>query len=472
MLSKIKDYIRNKELLNHGDGVIVGLSGGADSVCLFRVLVSLRDEYGLSLYAVHVNHGIRGEEAARDEEFCRSLAQRYDVPCTMYGYDIPALSLSWKMTEEEAGRRARYEAFEKERENRGAVCTAVAHHKNDQAETVLFRMCRGTGIRGMTGIPAKRDTIIRPLLCVDRNEIEEYLNNMGQEYMSDSTNETETYDRNRLRKRVIPELEKINPSAVSHICALSDRLTEIYEWYCGECGRLYDELVFRDGNAVQISVEALAGLNRAAASEIIRKMIGSLTTGLKDIENRHITGICALTCMQSGKRINLPYSIIAERQYGYIRLYHEFAEEAENCDIVVSLDALEGCGKSEYTLNDIYLPEDMKYTDTLKIILRVRDYNPKTDTITKNNCTKWFDCDKMKDKMMFRRPRCNDFYYMGDGRRKKVSRYMIDEKIPRRYRDRIVVLADGDNVLYIVGGRAGAGCYVDENSKNILEVTF
>ncbi len=470
MISKIKKYINEKNMLEYGDSVVVGLSGGADSVCLFRILVSLREEYGLILYAVHVNHGIRGGEAECDEHFSESLAEKYDVPCTVYRYDVPSLSRKWKMTEEEAGRRARYEAFEAERERRGAACIAVAHHKNDQAETILFRMCRGTGIKGMIGIPSKRDNIIRPLLCVDRKGIESYLNSVGQYYVSDSTNDNEIYDRNRMRKFIIPELEKINPSAVSHICAMSEKLSEIYDWYDGECGRLYSELVSREGNALQIRGEDLAGLKGAVASEIVRKMIGNLTESLKDIENRHIEGIRGLAVMQSGKRLHLPYSIVAEKQYGNIRLYTECMEEPENIEIDISLDKIINSRNREWILRDIYLPENMRYEEELKIRIVIKKYNREMDIVPKNSCTKWFDCDKMKDKMVFRRPRDNDYYYIGDGRRKKVSRYMIDEKIPRRYRNRLIVLAAGDNVLYIVGGRTGSGCYVDENSKDILSI--
>lgn len=478
VISKIKEYIKDKNLLKYGDSIVVGLSGGADSVCLFRVLVSLREEYGLSLYAVHVNHGIRDGEAEHDEYFSKMLAKKYGVCCTVYAYDVPMLSSEWKMTEEEAGRRARYEAFETERNVRGAVCIAVAHHKNDQAETILFRMCRGTGIRGMMGIPAKRDNIIRPLLCVDRSDIEAYLKNIGQEYVTDSTNEIPEYDRNRLRKCVIPELEKINPSAVSHICGMADKLSQIYEWYDIECGRLYGEFVTDDGNSLKIRAGVLAGLNCALASEIIRRMIRALSMSLKDIENGHIEGIRGLADMQSGKRVNLPYSIVAEREYEYIRLYtacHEGTEcyeESENKNIVVDVDAIIKHGKSEYILHDIYLPEYMTYADKLKISLEIRSYNPNTDIVTKNSCTKWFDCDKMKDKMALRRPQANDYYFIGDHRRKKVSRYMIDEKIPRQYRNRIFVFAEGENVLYIVGGRAGNGCYVDESSKNILVINI
>lgn len=472
MIEKIKEYIEKKGLLEYGDSVIAGLSGGADSVCLFRVLVSLREEYGLSLYAVHVNHGIRDGEAARDERFSETLAEKYGVPCTVYRYNVPLLASEWKITGEEAGRRVRYEAFEAERSKQGAGRIAVAHHKNDQAETILFRMCRGTGIKGMTGIPAKRDNIIRPLLCVARHEIEMYLENLEQDYVTDSTNMTARYDRNRLRKYIIPEFENINSSAVSHICEMSEKLSEIYEWYDKECGRLYHGLVSCGENSLQIKADDLCALNGAAAAGIVRKMIENLTSSLKDIENRHIEEITRLTGMQSGKKIHLPYSIVAERQYEYIRLYTEIEKELQDGNIAVDIDKLINNGKTEYILHDIYLPEDGKYADTLRITFEIKKYNALTDTIPKNSCTKWFDCGKMKDKLVFRRTQDNDYYTIGDSHRKKVSRYMIDEKIPRRYRDRLFVLAEGDNVLYIAGGRAGNGCYVDEHSGNILEVAL
>lgn len=472
MIEKIKEYIEKKGLLEYGDSVVVGLSGGADSVCLFRVLVSLREEYGLSLYAVHVNHGIRDGEATRDECFSKTLAKKYGVLCFVYRYNVPLLASKWKITEEEAGRRVRYEAFEAERSKRGAGRIAVAHHKNDQAETILFRMCRGTGIKGMTGIPAKRDNIIRPLLCVGRHEIEMYLESLKQDYVTDSTNMIVQYDRNKLRNNIIPELENINSSAISHICEMSEKLSEICEWYDRECDRLYHELVSCGENSLQIKADELCGLNGAAAAGIVRKMIGNLTSSLKDIEKRHITEIIGLTGMQSGKEIHLPYSIVAERQYEYIRLYTESGKEPQDSNIAIDIDKIIKNGKTEYILHDIYLPEDGKYADTLKISYEIKKYNALTDTIPKNSCTKWFDCGKMKDKLVFRRTQDNDYYTIGDGHRKKVSRYMIDEKIPRRYRDSLFVLAEGDNVLYIAGGRTGDGCYVDEYSGNILEVVL
>lgn len=473
MIEKVREYIGEKGLLSYGGSVVVGLSGGADSVCLFRILISLREEYGISLYAVHVNHGIRGAEAARDECFSVALAEKYGVQCAIYRYDVPLLSDKWKITEEEAGRRVRYEAFETELGRRGGGRIAVAHHKNDQAETILFRMCRGTGIKGMAGIPARRGNIIRPLLCVGRNEIEMYLEGIGQDYVLDATNEIVRYDRNRLRKYIIPETEKINSSAVSHICEMAERISGVYEWYEDECERLYGELVSHEGNSLKINAGELCSLNGAAAAGVVRKMIERLASGLKDIENRHIKGILGLAGMQSGKEIHLPYSVIAERQYEYIRLYRDCGgQEEPGSIIIIDMDKITADGREEYTLHDIYMPNEKKYADTLKITFGMREYNVLADTVPKNDCTKWFDCGKIKGKLVLRRPGDNDYYIIGDSHTKKVSRYMIDEKIPRQYRDRIFVLAEGDNILYIVGGRTGSGCYVDGDTGNILEITL
>ena len=177
-IKKVDDYIIKNELIGYGDGIVLGLSRGADSVCLLRVLCLLRDKYKLTIHAVHVNHGIRGNEAKRDEEFSLKLANECGVSCHVVHADIPALAIKWKMTEEEAGRKVRYEEFAKASESLNCKLLAVAHHANDQAETVLFRMCRGTGIKGMCGMLPKRDNIIRPLLCVTMGEIYDFLNDI------------------------------------------------------------------------------------------------------------------------------------------------------------------------------------------------------------------------------------------------------------------------------------------------------
>ena len=173
MMKKVLNFVNENRLFEYGDKVILGVSGGADSVCMLHMLCGLKEQLGITLQVVHVNHGIRGEEAHRDEIFVKELCKKLDVPCKVYHLDIPAMAKKKKMSEEEAGRQARYEIFENLATETGAQKIAVAHNLNDNSETVLFHLFRGSGLKGLMGIPVKRDKIVRPILCLSRQEIED-----------------------------------------------------------------------------------------------------------------------------------------------------------------------------------------------------------------------------------------------------------------------------------------------------------
>ena len=470
MINKVKKYIEDNRLFERGAHIITALSGGADSVCLFRILVSLREEYNLNLYAVHVNHGIRGEEADRDEEYSKALADKYGVPFKTYYYDIPALSIQWKMTEEEAGRKARYEAFEKECIERNADFIAVAHHMNDQAETLLFRMCRGTGIKGLCGIPSKRDNIIRPLLCISRQQIEEYLSRINQEYVTDSTNENSDYDRNRIRSSVVPGLCEVNSQAVEHICETAQQASQIYHWFEKSCEDVYGLCVERKDNSLYLKADAIEDYPDIVKTHIIRKMIENLITTLKDVEKCHIIAVLELIGAKSGKRINLPYSLIAEKQYEYIRIYRDGSDYTK-CDVPDYVPDIT-FDEARHTFYNVYIPERKSLINELVITYKLKKYNNNVDIIPKNSCIKWIECDKINRMLKIRQIQSEDYFLLDDGKKKKLSRYMIDEKIPRQYRDNLLVVADGSNVLYVIGGRMGKGCYVNETTDNILEIKY
>lgn len=215
---KVRETITRRCMIQKGDTVTAGLSGGADSVCLVTVLNGLSHEMGFTLRAVHVNHCLRGEESDRDQHFCEELCKRLDIPLEVCRVDVTGFAKESGRSTEEAARILRYGAFDK------ASCggkTATAHNKNDNAETVLFNIVRGTGLKGLGGIPYVRGNIIRPLLDVSRSEIEEYLAQMGQVFVTDSTNLTEDYSRNKLRRRIIPQLEEINADVTDALCRLS-----------------------------------------------------------------------------------------------------------------------------------------------------------------------------------------------------------------------------------------------------------
>lgn len=222
MLSKVKDYIKQHNLLNSNDLYIVALSGGADSVALLLFL----DEMGYQVHAAHCNFHLRGAESDRDEAFCESLCLQKNIPFHRIHFDTLTYAETHHVSVEMAARELRYGYFEQLRKDIGASGICVAHHRDDSVETVLLNLIRGTGLRGLTGIQPRKGYILRPLLCVSRQEIEQYLQAKGQSYVTDSTNLVAEVQRNVVRLNVLPLLETINPAVADNIQRTAENLTE------------------------------------------------------------------------------------------------------------------------------------------------------------------------------------------------------------------------------------------------------
>lgn len=222
MLSKVKDYIKQHNLLNSNDLYIVALSGGADSVALLLFL----DEMGYQVHAAHCNFHLRGAESDRDEAFCESLCLQKNIPFHRIHFDTLTYAETHHVSVEMAARELRYGYFEQLRKDIGASGICVAHHRDDSVETVLLNLIRGTGLRGLTGIQPRKGYILRPLLCVSRQEIEQYLQTKGQSYVTDSTNLVAEVQRNVVRLQVLPLLETINPAVADNIQRTAENLTE------------------------------------------------------------------------------------------------------------------------------------------------------------------------------------------------------------------------------------------------------
>lgn len=222
MLSKVKDYIKQHNLLNSNDLYIVALSGGADSVALLLFL----DEMGYQVHAAHCNFHLRGAESDRDEAFCESLCLQKNIPFHRIHFDTLTYAETHHVSVEMAARELRYGYFEQLRKDIGASGICVAHHRDDSVETVLLNLIRGTGLRGLTGIQPRKGYILRPLLCVSRQEIEQYLQAKGQSYVTDSTNLVAEVQRNVVRLQVLPLLETINPAVADNIQRTAENLTE------------------------------------------------------------------------------------------------------------------------------------------------------------------------------------------------------------------------------------------------------
>lgn len=220
MWNKVEAFITKYNLLNHNDLYIVALSGGADSVALLLLL----KEQGFRIHAAHCNFHLRGEESDRDEAFCVELCGRLGIELHRVHFDTHTYADLHHVSIEMAARELRYRWFEQLRQDIGAAAVCVAHHQNDSVETILMNIIRGTGLRGLTGIQARNGFVLRPLLCVSRDEIERFLSERGQSYVTDSSNLTEDYMRNKIRLQVLPLLQRLNPAVLNHILQTAENL--------------------------------------------------------------------------------------------------------------------------------------------------------------------------------------------------------------------------------------------------------
>ncbi|MBO4445508.1 MAG: tRNA lysidine(34) synthetase TilS [Clostridia bacterium] len=278
---KVRGVISRCEMLEDGDTVIVGLSGGADSTALLRVLCELKTEYNLNLIAAHVNHGIRGAEADRDEAFCKELCKKLGVQIYAFHIDIPELAKERGVSLEVAGRDARYEFFTGLAGENGKIATA--HNAQDTAETLLLNLCRGTGLKGLTGIPPVRfvehkagcrsdetvsTMVIRPLIECTREEIEAYLESLGQDYVTDSTNLEDDYTRNRIRHNVIPELVAVNENAMGNITRCISTLKDDSDFL----EALAEELISSSDRGDGLDTDALLAAPKPVLSRAVSRL--------------------------------------------------------------------------------------------------------------------------------------------------------------------------------------------------------
>lgn len=320
---KVLEFINDNEMIRHGDSVVVGLSGGADSVCLILLLDEIRKDIEFDIKAVHINHGIRGENADRDEAFSKALCERLSIPFESFHVDVPSLAKNSGLTLEEAGRNARYECYSKV-----GKLVALAHHIDDQAETVLFNIVRGSGIKGVGGIePVKEKndiTVIRPLLCISREEIIKYLEENGEPFCTDETNLENDYSRNLIRNEIMKEFNSIQPQSARHIADMATELREAEAFIYDEAVSLFNEVATADyevsdtteGNvdsAILLNVKGLKDKPAIVVRYTIIYTIKQLVSTYKDITRTHIEDVYSLIFKGKGKMIMLPFGITATR---------------------------------------------------------------------------------------------------------------------------------------------------------------
>lgn len=502
-------------MVEPGDGVLVGLSGGADSVGLLLVLWKLRETFQISLRALHVHHGLRGAEADRDAAFSRALCERLGVPFYEFRIDAAKEARDRKCSVEEAGRLARYRLYEEtarswEEEMRqketcqGAAATnsskksmmenaalcqakngsaeevwmkeagskektlrvhiATAHHADDNAETVLFNLFRGSGLTGLSGIAPVRGRIIRPLLWAQRSEIQTWLRQQGQKWVEDSTNQESEYSRNWLRNELLPAVkERLNAQTVRHIDQAGRRIRQA-DAYLEEVAEEWLQKHAPDGKA---DAKALAEQAEIVQGYIVRRLFLKSKMPLRDVTETHIEAVRELLHQGTGKSVSLPHGFRAVNVYGFLEVHSDEPKKSQSTadeSFFFSVQELRHPGEKK----EVSLPGIQNENLLQMHIFPCENRNE----FPKNQYTKWFDYDKIKGTLSLRHRQPGDYLTLPSGGRKTLKSWMIDEKIPRQEREEIWLLAEEKHILWIVGHRISAYYKITEQTKTILEVEF
>ncbi len=461
---KIRDYVINNDIIERGDRIVVGVSGGADSVCLLTWLNSVKKDLDLYICAVHIHHGIRGEEADGDMQFTQELCDKLGIPCVVRRYDVLKYAAENNMTAEEAGRKLRYLAFEEIKKEYNCNKIAVAHHQDDSAETILFNLIRGTGARGLRGIAPVSEEVVRPLLALSRAEVEEYLSENNLLWCTDSTNLTEDYSRNKIRHAIIPALKEINERAVEHILESGVIIGDMYKYVLSEAQKCFFDISKVSNEEVILPVKDILAEEPVIRREVIRLAIESLVHTLKDITAKHIYSIELLLFGQSGRFQMLPYGIMVVREQADLKIYKEDCVAEECCEQMPEVEI-------DTTANGVYeMPFGMGRFSVELLPENTEVFDENTLKNMENMYTKRMDCDKIKGALLLRTRRSGDYLTVNSGQsRKKLKEYFIEQKIPVTQRDKVLLLAQGSHVLWVLGYRMSDGCKITEETTGQIE---
>lgn len=419
---QVNRYIVEKQLFQTGDKVLVALSGGADSVALLRVLLALE----VSCEAAHCNFHLRGEESDRDEAFVRTLCQKLGVPLEVVHFDTTGYASKHHVSIEMAARELRYVWFEEVRQKKGCQVIAVAHHRNDSAETILLNLVRGTGIRGLRGIAPMNGAVVRPLLAVDRDDIHRYLDFLGQDFVTDSTNLQDEYVRNRIRLNIIPEFQQINPSFLKSLLETADRLTQV-------------EAVYRQG-----------------IQEALKRV-------LKD---EHCMSIGALLFETS------PQALLYE-------WLHPFGFNASQLEDIFR--GLEGESGRWYETAKWRLLRDreslvLSSAETAEVTYRLMQDRFSVDVpfqVPSDPQKAYLDADRITENLILRKWKSGDrFVPYGMKHFKRVRDYLRDRKFSRLEKELQYVVTAGETIVWLVGERTDHRFRVTEQTRNILVLTI
>lgn len=436
ILSRVREFTARELKIPAGSTLLVGLSGGADSVALTDILHRL----GYRILAAHCNFQLRGDEAVRDQRFAASFAASLAIPFREVVFDTPAYMAEKKISVEMACRELRYDWFEKERQCCGAAYIAVAHHRDDSVETLLLNLVRGTGIAGLTGIRPVQGKVVRPLLCLSRTEIEEYLLLRGLDYVTDRTNREDIYRRNKIRLRVLPLLQTLNPSVSAALERTSAHLAETEKVYRAAIDRQLREVATTENGTTVVDIKRLLRMPspRALLFEILSPL-GFSPAVVDEVEKR--------LDQESGKVFFAPaHRLIKDRSRLIITRLPEPSETFS-------------------------LPEEIKeIKEPFPLTFRYIS-NSSGFTVPRQRNIACFDASRLHFPLTLRRWKEGDrFIPFGMKGSRKVSDYFSDRKYTLYEKEQAWLLCSGDEIIWIVGERMAENFKIDRSTQLILQI--
>ena len=419
LMKKVKEFIEKEDLFSKQDKILVALSGGADSVALTRILITL----GYHCEAAHCNFELRGEESDRDEDFVRNFCRSLNIKCHSIHFETRRYAAQQSISIEMAARELRYNWFSKICEESDCQVVAVAHHKDDSVETMLLNLIRGTGINGLLGIRPKNGNVVRPLLCASRQEVVEYLHRMNQTYVTDSTNLEDEYTRNKIRLNLLPLMEEINPSVKDGLVKTASYLNDISKVYQQAIKESIDRIFITPEK--EISIEKL--MNEPAPQALLFEVLSPLGFNSTQVEEVYgsLNG-------QPGKRfISSQWQVVKDRELLLIERVK--------------------------TAND-------KPLITFEEVLLTKEF-----VIPKDKNTACFDANKFKGVISIRKWEKGDYFIpFGMKGKKLVSDFMTDSKFSLLKKEQQWVLSCNDQIAWLIGERTDNRFRIDDSTQKVI----
>jgi len=454
---KVLNTIRDRNMLSSGDKVVVAFSGGIDSTALIYILNSLSGKLKIKLFAAHLNHQIRGKDADGDASFVKRISDKLGIPCFTEKFDVPEFARQEKLNLEDAARRIRYEFLERIAAKTGANKIALAHNADDNIETFLMRLIRGTGMKGLKGIPPVRDKIIRPMIELYRKDIEQYLSSKKITARIDKTNYETKYLRNRVRRDLIPALESYNPNIRQSLIRAISAANAIQDFIESKAKEAFKKAIsLKTNDQIKLDIKELIKVDPMLRGDVLRMAIEHVKKDLTDISFVHIDDIID----QLGKNkaeIDLPgiYAIVNK---GMLSISRQRPQKSKPAQFLRKLE----------------IPGEIRDESGGMIIeADIMDSVPTSELHAKNPYQAFLDYDKIAKPLIVRNRREGDAYSpLGLKGSKKLQDIFVDEKIDIDERDRIPVVEDATpKIVWVVGYRMAEEAKVTAKTKKVVKLS-